>query len=479
MKNIAYIFFAYLVLGVSCTGDFAKLNENPNAPQQVDPQFLLTNVISEAANRSSYEQGFRLANYLSQFAASVEFERIDRYEMGSNSGYWTVIYRMLSDLRSVKELSGNNEAYKAVASIMESYLYSQLTDMWGDVPYLEAVKALDDQFTPKYDSQKEIYTNPETGILAVLKKSAATLETTNDAIRGDVMFNNDLSKWVRFANSLRFRYLLRISNKISDFSEMKALANSGKLINSNSQNAEVKYLSAAPNQWPMSQASLGLYQEHRMTKTVEATLKSWNDPRMKVLYKPTQQSITEGAPAYVGLENGQDRETISAKGINLNNVSLFGAMFRDVPDGVSAQFISYAEVQFALAEAAKRGFIEGNAEQFYNNGVAASFEYYKVALPSDYFENPAVALDGSNDLTKILTQKWLALINVGHEAWFEIRRTGIPAIKAGPDNLNNDMLPVRYLYPESEQATNSANYKSSLAIQGPDDINTKVWWEKN
>jgi hypothetical protein len=229
----------------------------------------------------------------------------------------------------------------------------------------------------------------------------------------------------------------------------------------------------------MSQASLGLYQEHRMTKTVENTLKSWNDPRMQVLYKPTQQGITAGSPAYKGLENGQNRETISARGINLNDISLFGSIFRDVPDGVSAQFISYAEIQFALSEAAFRGYIDGDTEQFYKNGIAASFEYYQVSLPSDYFENPAVAFDGTDDLTKILTQKWLALINVGHEAWFEIRRTGIPAIVPGPDNLNNDKLPVRYLYPESEQATNSANYKSAVAVQGADDINTKVWWEKN
>lgn len=122
--------------------------------------------------------------------------------------------------------------------------------MWGDVPYTEALLALDDQFTPKYDTQESIYTDPETGILAVLKRSAETLQNRNTSIQGDVMFSNDLSKWVRFSNSLRLRYLLRISKRVTDFSEMQALADSGMLIESNDQNAVVPYLSSAPNQFP-------------------------------------------------------------------------------------------------------------------------------------------------------------------------------------------------------------------------------------
>ncbi|KKK82690.1 hypothetical protein LCGC14_2800860, partial [marine sediment metagenome] len=306
------------------------------------------------------------------------------------------------------------------------------------------------------------------------------LQNTNESIQGDVMFHNDLSKWVRFANSLRLRYLLRISKRLTDFSEMQALADSGMLIESNDQSAVVPYLSAAPNQFPFFTAALGAYGEHRMTKTVDSVLKLWNDPRISIIYKPTQMSVTNANPEFKGLLNGQNRETISENDINLNDISLFGSIYRDQPDGVNGQYMQYAEVQFALAEATARGYITGNAQTYYQNGITANFNYYGAEAPADYFDQKAVALTGDqeSDLVKILTQKWLSLITNGHEAWFNIRRTGIPNLKPGPDNLYDGRYPVRYLYPESEQATNSANYQEAVERMGGDDINSKVWWDE-
>ncbi len=477
MSRIVGFIFLLLVLH-GCTRGFEDINHNPNSPEDVHPQFLLTNVIHEAAHESAYNQGFRLANFLAQFAASPEFERIDRYEMGGNSSYWNLIFRLLSDIRSMSDLDGHNEAYEAVGDILSSYLFSQLTDLWGDVPYTEAIQAIDGHFSPKYDTQESIYTDPETGILAVLERAAVTLESTTASIEGDVMFGNNLDGWIRFANSLRLRYLMRISKRLDEYGAIQELALSGKLISSNAENAVVPYLGSAPNQWPMFNESLGLFQEHRMTRTVDSILTQWDDPRMKVLYQPTVKSVGEGNPRYVGLRNGQTRETISSKGINLSDISMFGSIFRDVPDGVNAQFMQYSEVQFILAEAAERGYISGDADEYYRNGVWASFEYYGVPVPADYFDRASVALDGTDHLQKILTQKWLSLIGVGHEAWFNVRRTGIPELKPGPDNLNDGRYPVRYLYPESEQATNAEQYQEAVRRIGRDDINVKGWWER-
>ncbi|MEP0212004.1 MAG: SusD/RagB family nutrient-binding outer membrane lipoprotein [Cellulophaga sp.] len=482
MKKYIKLFVATAVASIvftACTNDFEEKNTNPNAPESVDPQFLLTNVVSVSSDLSAYQQGFRQANYLAQFAASIEFERIDRYEMGSNSEYWSAIFRLLSDIKSMKASPAANDAYVAVGDIMQSYLFSQLTDLWNDVPYTEAVAALEGTFSPKYDTQESIYTDPETGILAVLKKAVNTLENTNNVIQGDIMFQGDLDKWVRFANSLQVRYLLRISKRTTDFTDLQTLADSGKLMQSNADNAVVPYLASAPNQFPMFNAALGLYQEHTMTKTVETVLTAWDDPRVAVLYKPTEASKNSATPEYKGLQNGQSSSTINANGIDLNNISLFGSIFRDVAGGIDAQYMQYSEVQFALAEAAARGYITGDANMYYQNAVTASFEYYNTVLPTDYFTRTEIVLDGTaNDLEKILTQKWLSLINVGHEAWFNVRRTGIPNLEAGPDNFNNDKYPVRYLYPESEQATNSENYKVAVERIGGDNINSKGWWEK-
>ncbi|WP_375578618.1 SusD/RagB family nutrient-binding outer membrane lipoprotein [Marivirga tractuosa] len=477
MKNIGIAIMALLM--IACTDNFDEINENPNLPETVGPQFLLSNIISVSADRNTYEQGFRLANYLAQFSASVEFERIDRYEMGSNSEYWSTIFRLLSDIRSMQEIEGTNEAYIAVGNIMRSYLFSQLTDMYGDVPYTEAINALDGNLSPAYDTQESIYMDTETGILAVLASSVETLKSTNFSIQGDMMFNNDLDQWIKFANSLRVRYYLRVSNKITDFSALQSIVANEDLMQSNVDNAVVPYLSSAPNQWPMSLAGLGLYQEHRMTQTVDSVLSLWNDPRVEVLYKPSEQSVQDGNPEYVGLLNGQSRETIADKGINLSNISLFGSIFRDVPDGVDAQFMQYAELQFALAEASIKGFISGNATTYYEEGIRACFDYWGAALPADYFSRPSITLTGNSeeDLVKIMTQKWLSLINNGHEAWFNVRRTGIPKLQPGPDNLNGGRYPVRYLYPESEQATNAENFEEAAQRIGGNTINSKGWWE--
>jgi len=478
-----FIAFACLCSFTACTEDFEQLNENPNSPENVSPEFLLTNVIYEELNENTYNQGLRLNNYMTQFVASIEFERIDRYELGSNSGYWNLIFSLLNDLEAMKNLEGYNEAYDAVANVMRSYLFSQLTDMWCDVPYTQAIQAQNGVFTPIYDKQEDIYTHPETGILVTLEEASEVLMSTNESIRGDVMFNNDLELWARLANSLQLRYRLRISKRVTDFSKIQELANSGMLMESNAHNAVLPYLSAAPNQFPLFSAGVGIYQELPLSKQLEETLKEWDDPRLMTFFKPTEKSLlpdSEG-PQYKGIINGQTRETISENNIDLSDVSLLSGMFREVPDGVDAQLMQYSEVQFALAEAAEKGFINGSSQTYYQEAINATFDYYNTEVPADYFSRDAIALTGNQEdnLKKILTQKWFSLFNVGHEAWFNIRRTGIPELTPGPDNLNNDMYPSRYLYPESEQAVNSANYQEAVNRIGGDNINTECWWEKD
>lgn len=479
MKKYILISSIIFIFLIGCTRDFENINDNPNAPTEVRPQYLLSNIISVTANHNTYHQGFRKANFLAQYAASIEFERIDRYEMGTNSQYWNLLYELLADIKSMKNAPGSNEAYAAVGDIMACFIVSQLTDMWGDIPYVDAVQGKEGEYTPSYDKQRDIYLDDDYGILARLRKAVEILKTTDTTIKGDMMYQNKLEQWIRFANSLRVRYIMRISKRLNDFSELQHLAASGMLMRGNQDNAVVPYLNIAPYRFPLSQASIGIYLEHRMSRTVQSIAELWNDTRITVLYKPTEKSIVKGNPQYKGLLNGQTRETISAKGIDLSDISLYGSIFRDQPDGVNAQIMQYAELQFALAEAVERRYINGDIKKYYKNGIKASYEYYGLEVPEGYFDNPAVALNGNNNLGKILTQKWFSLNTVGHEAWFNVRRTGIPHLEPGPDNLNNDRYPVRYLYPQSEQATNSENYEKAVAqMKYGDNINSKCWWER-
>jgi hypothetical protein len=138
-----------------------------------------------------------------------------------------------------------------------------------------------------------------------------------------------------------------------------------------------------------------------------------------------------------------------------------------------------SEVQFILAEAAERGFISGSAEDYYNNGIRASLDYWGV--PSDdieaYLVQPTVQYNGSLEL--LLTQKTIALWNVDYQGWMDYRRTGIPALENGQDDLNGGRYPVRFLYPSSEQTLNGDNYKAAVEAMGGegDNINTPGWWE--
>ncbi|MCR9081502.1 MAG: SusD/RagB family nutrient-binding outer membrane lipoprotein, partial [Cyclobacteriaceae bacterium] len=157
--------------------------------------------------------------------------------------------------------------------------------------------------------------------------------------------------------------------------------------------------------------------------------------------------------------------------------------------------MSYAELQFILAEARERNFIStGSAEEYYRNGIQASFDYYrdrynfvnlpeiadKLMIDESYFAQDEVAYTGSTEdkLRKIGTQKWLALFFTGMEGWYDWRRTNYPEILPGPAAFINT-VPVRYMYPSSVQSLNGEKYQEVISRQGPDEITTRVWWDVN
>ena len=469
------ILLCLLTIFSSCTKDFEETNENINAPELVAPQFLLSNVIYEAANNNA-SYGWLAGNFLAQHSSNLEFLPIDRYDLGSNTELWNASYKLLNDLESIKESESSNESYNAVADILRAYLAANLTDLWNDVPFSEALQGKSkENFTPSYDSQESIYTSAG-GILDLLEKAALVLENSNAPIEGDILYNGNLGQWVKFANSLRIRYLLRISNKLDVGAAMTEIVNSGQMFMGNSDNAEIPYLSTAPNQWFIFTEREGRYADVRMSATSDSILHTFNDPRMSVLFKASVTSSNEGNPLFNGIPNGLSRDSQNA--FNLSDVSLLGERFRDRPDGLSAVFMQYSELMFALAEARERGIITlDGAAFYYENGINANFEYLDLETSLDYIQNETVALNGNDHLNKILSQKWISLMMTGYEAWFNYRRTGLPVLNIPQDNLNNNIFPVRYRYPESEQAANSGNYNDAVDAIGGDTYNSKGWWE--
>lgn len=462
---------ALLLLTWSCKRELEDLNANPNAPEEVAPQFLLSNVLWEASNENSV-QGWHAGNLLAQHTANIEFLPVDRYDLGTNTAYWNHLYHLLNDVKSMRTSENGNDAYDAVGMVLQAWIASQLTDLWGNVPYFEATQGAESgNWTPAFDAQENIYT-AEGGILDLLRNASATLSNTSDVIAGDILYNGDLGSWERMANSLLVRYLLRVSDRVSVGTELQNLVDNAPLMQSNMDNAAVPYLTAAPNQWVIFTERVGRYTDVVMSETADQILNGLGDARLPVLFKTTNVNPTE----YKGLPNGLSRDSQTA--YDLSDISLVGAFFRDIPDGPDANFMHYAELQFALAEASQKGLISGVTSAYYDEGIRASHEYYGLTLDPTYLLNTGVMLDGSADLERIMTQKWIALFLHGHEAWFNVRRTGFPVLPIPADNLNNNQFPVRYRYPESEQAVNGTNYSAAVSAIGADDLNQQGWWEQ-
>ncbi len=475
MKNIFTVIFIFLlsILG-GCKKHLAEVNRNPNAPESADPQFLLSNVIYQSAKNNA-EEGWKNGNLLAQHTSNIEFFPVDRYDLGTNTELWNATYRLLNDVAAIRQSPASNNGYKGIAMIMGATLTSLLTDLWGDVPYTEAIKGTTTGiFSPVYDKQEDIYTGPA-GIIASLKEAATMLSASNDVVNGDILYKGDLKKWVRLANSLQVRYLIRISKKRPVSDQLRALLSGNMMLRGNSDNAVVPFLTAAPNQWFLINEREGRYADVRMSKTSETILTGLGDARTGVFFKPTTASVAAGMPAFKGLPNGLSRQSQNA--FNFNDISLIGKLFRDDPQGVNAPIMTYAELQFLLAEAAQKGYITGNATTYYEEGITASHAYYSIPVPAGYRSSAGVVLDGTRDLAKIMTQKWISNFMNGYEAWLDIRRTGFPVLTIPKDNLNGDVFPVRFRYPSIEQAANKANYEEAVSRMGGDTYNRKGWWE--
>ena len=462
-----------LLLG--CTDDFEEINSNPNQPEDVSADLLLPRVINLAVNDIALE-AWNEGNIVAQLTAKINFTDFDRYLWGTNSDLWETLYGNLRDVNNILEIAEEtaNPNYTATALILRAWMFSILTDNWGDVPYSEATRAkVDGIIQPVYDEQEQIYN----GILADLEEANSIIQLSGNPIGGDLLYDGNMLKWKKLANSLRIRALMRISKKREVGSAIQSIIDSQPVFESNLDNAVMEYLPAQPNTWPVHTYRVGSFDEYRLSLTIEGVLKGLDDPRLFNWFRPTDNP-DDDPELLAGMPNGLSENNASNYNGGASNVSRCGPILYEEPNAVDAIIMQYAELQFILAEAAQKGWISGSAQEYYENGVRASFNYWGVLMPDDYLTRDGVTYDG--DLETIMTQKWLASFLVGYEAWYDYRRTGLPSfIIPGPDNVNNDQVPVRFFYPGDQQTLNPVNYEAAVARQGPDDINTKVWWERD
>jgi hypothetical protein len=474
----------------ACKTDLTALNENPNSPTTAPAGPLFT-----GATRSSMQtlqNSFNSLSMTSLFAhhiAQIQYIDEDRGHIRPttlNNLFNGLYSGPLEDYQKIIDGATTLPATSGPAVVMQQWVYQNLTDLWGDVPYSEALKgdASEPNFKPTYDDQKDVYY----GMLAKLTQASTDMAAATDAGLGsaDPIYGGDVDAWVKLSNSLRARMALRMSEADPSKAQTELTAAlAGPVFTSNADNAALNWPGDGiyDNPWA---ANFSSRDDHRVAKTLADTLIAFNDPRLPVFAQPTKADPTK----YAGMQNGLDNTFTSAF---FNTTSRPGAIFypgattygtfgTSAGKATPSYIMTYAELSFIKAEAALRGWGGLNAAQaagFYNDGVTASIMQWggTAAQAAAYLAQPGVAFDGTRE--QIALQKWIALFTQGTEAWSEWRRTGYPTLDPGPKRYSDTPgIAMRLLYPPSEQAVNKAGLDAAAARQGEDDTATKVWWDK-
>lgn len=474
--KIAILSLITLLFSVACKEDFEEVNTNTLLPREANPGSLLPTIIDRTVDQMldlARNHNHELMQYTSM-ANTVDELHWYRIDATHSDAVWSFYNSMqdVRDMNNIATVNGNNN-YAAIALIWKSLLATHLTDVFIEVPYEEASRGEGGIFEPEFDSQREIYA----GILRDLEE-ANHLIIQNEALEfgGDILYNGDMLKWKKFANSLRIRYLMRASKRpeINAEAHIKTIISNPDqypVFEHNEDGALLRYSGNLPFVNPNSLGRDFGFDVHSISTTFVNQLKALEDPRLPVYVEPTIASQETGDLDYIGLEPGLPFSEVP--GIDPSKSTMNqGLRDADLP----AVIMSYSELAFLLAEASMKGFIDGDAKGYYEKGIRASMEYWEVEMPEDYLTQAEVAYN--NSLEQIITQKWIAQYWVGMEAWFDYRRTGFPVLHVGAGHDNNGQLPVRYPYPTLVSSLNSANYEAAVSRLGGDNINLRGWWEK-
>jgi hypothetical protein len=476
LKYISILSAAVVLSVTSCKKDLLKINQNPNGSQTAQPDYLLT-----AATKATADTYWGVANNMDasllfvQYWSKIQYTDPDRYIYASSAfeELWSTGYsKSIVNLNQIIKLADaqGNTNYKGVALVLRSWTFSLLTEAYGNIPYKQAAN-IDQYLTPAYDTQKDVYF----ALLDDLKAAQTALDPSGKAIAGDVIYSNNIASWKKFANSLRLRIALRIADR--EPAKAKQVLDDiktegGSYISSNAETAQLVYLDS-PNQNPVSNL-FDTRDDYRISKTIVDKLFALNDPRLSIYAAKTQDPTPQN---YVGLPNGL--LVGDASNYGFTKTSKPGTYFR--APHAPAVILSYAESLFDRAEAAARGFTTEDAASLYGQAVTAALAQYSIASVdiASYLAQPAVKYDASNYKKSIGEQKWLALFGQGLEGWTEWRRLDYPQLQPAVAGTLNGKIPVRFIYPGTEQSLNGKNYTSAVAAQGADVLTTKLWFDVN
>jgi hypothetical protein len=473
-------------------GDQYTNNPNPNVITEPNTAYLMTNAIYRSLGRGNNGQvngdlltlGYKEATFFVQYTSEALY--VTDGSLYSNTfGSWALYYTgPLMDLRTIIDynrtspdkaaVNGSNANQIATARIWRAFLFSKVTDRWGDVPYSEANQI--GNITPKYDKQQDIYND----LFKELTEAVAQFD--NGAVfKGDILFNGDVAKWKRFANSLHMILALRLSKVDPAKGKTEFLSaynNAAGYITTNTQNAFFNYLNDLNfrNPWNNNQFETNKF---GLSEFFINMLSNAGDPRLAKYATPATGSVYKGVPY------GLDAANLSAwLGAN-PNYSIMGSSFtsRNSP----GYLITAAQMLLTRAEAGLLGWVSGTDPQSdYQNAIRASMDQNGITdatAINTYLNRSDIAINPANladAIQKIATQKYLVLFPDGIEAFSEWRRTGYPQLTPAPYAINQSkQIPRRWGYPTDEATLNSVNYQNAInALGGTNSIDARVWWDR-
>jgi hypothetical protein len=494
------------VLVVSCESGFDELNTSQTGATSLDPALILNNaVISSSFNGGNltYELGI-VQQLISPNTGVLEGANFNKNNSNNTVANWQNFYRNVlkytTDVITRTEGDATRSNLRNMARIVRSYAYIVLSDTYGSIPYDEGGQGYTGQiFFPAYQNQQTVYT----GIIAELTDASGALSAAGKIETADVLYGGDIDKWKKFGYSLLLRAGMRLSQADAGAAQAAVTAAfNGGVILTNADNAAIRhdgnYVNPQGNVLNGTEAA-----NFYLAEPFVEALKDNNDPRLRsigVRYVgatsgPAQTpavATTDPADQF-GMPMGSTDGDADLAGQSLPGGGARYAFTqcdrtRLVKRTSPAFLVTAGQNNLLLAEARHRGWINtGTVDAYYAAGIIAHMDQMALydaasAVPGadrDAYVAAMVGTLAGNELDQIGYEYWVASFLNGPETWANWRRLGIPVLTPNPatGDLTDDFI-TRLTYPPTEILVNSDNVNAAIAEQGPDNLDTKVWWDK-
>jgi hypothetical protein len=489
MKKATLIFILVTLLS-ACTKDITSLNHDPINPTVVPSASLFTQAERTMSNTvvtsSIFTNIFRLWEQQWTETTYITESQYDLRDDGIPDDIWDAFYtgslQNFEKAKSFMQTDVKDADVKtndmAIADICEVYCYYYLVTTFGNIPYKDAFNS--NILFPKFDDAATVYvallTRLDTDI-AALKPSAASFGAA------DFVYNGDVGKWVKFANTFKLKMGIILADIPGNNAKsiVEAAYNAG-VFTSNADNALYQYVSTPPNTNPIW-VDIIQSQRHDYAATdvymnaLNGDNDALRDPRTPYYFALNNKGVYVGAPNAEG--------TITAANYSAPSGPLLtaGSIGKLTNPDFPGDLLDYSETAFILAEAAARGYsVGGTAESYYKAAITASVEYWggTADQATAYLGQPNVTFNGLNKATQlqsIAAQEYLAYYNRGWDEWTVNRRLDYPTIKPPPGAFSD--WPVRMLYPVVEQTANLQNYNAAAAAMHGDKVSIKLFFDVN